>query len=385
MTSPLLSRLFFSLMLVCGMIATDLYGQNSLEADGQASAPVEQVALAPRPHPETLVPDDDPRWDLMGEFAGDIVLDGESARFGLQLRPAGELNFEGQLYRGGLPGEKDFDKDGTQVVGLHSGKFVVISGGPAVIIARPDSCLVVDEDGNQIGVLERKLRVSPTLGAKPPRNAIVLFDGTNTDQFANGKITHDGLLAQGATVSPMAQDFNLHVEFLIPYQPDKEGQKRGNSGCYLHGRYEVQILDSFGLAPVVNGCGSLYQTRPPRFNMSFPPLRWQTYDIVFTAPRWLAGGEKRRNAHITVWHNGVKVHDDLELKANTGAGMVEEPRLLPTRFQSHGAPVRYRNLWMVDRGLEMGGEFPRYPDADQEVSTDPPQGIESPPPALESE
>jgi hypothetical protein len=125
----------------------------------------------------------------------------------------------------------------------------------------------------------------------------------------------------------------------------------------LQSRYECQILDSFALDPLFNGLGSLYRFRAPELNMSFPPLVWQTYDVQFTAPRWSSDGSKLRDAHITSWINGVKVQDDIPLPDKTGAGKQEEPLLLTTRFQDHGDPVRFRNIWLVDRGLA-SGEFP---------------------------
>ncbi len=372
----------FIVVMLLNLSVCMTYGQdegNEVDApDISAATVVDDVNVRVQVEPvapETILPEADPRWDLMGEFVGDVSIDGKTQRYGLQLRPLGERDFQGQLYRGGLPGEEGFEKEGESVIGLHSNTFVVISGGPAVIIARPGSCLVTDADGNKIGELNRIWRVSPTLGAKPPEDAIVLFDGSNTDNFNNGKVTHDGLLQQGADVLPMVQDFNMHVEFLLPYQPTREGQKRGNSGCYLLSRYEVQVLDSFALKPVFNGCGSLYRTRIPDLNMCYPPLRWQTYDIIFTSPRWNSDGSKRRNMHITVWHNGVKIHDDVAIESKTGAGKPEEPSLLPIRFQNHQEPVRYRNIWMVDRGLAVGGAFPRYRETGIEVSTDPPQPV----------
>ena len=104
----------------------------------------------------------------------------------------------------------------------------------------------------------------------------------------------------------------------------------------------------------------LYQFKKPDVNMAFPPLTWQTYDIQFTAPRWAADGSKLRNAHVTSWINGVKVQDNVALPNKTGAGKQEEPLLLPTKIQNHGDPVRFRNIWVVDRGLTVS-KFPVYP------------------------
>ena len=134
--------------------------------------------------------------------------------------------------------------------------------------------------------------------------------------------------------------------------------RRGRTFC------ECQVLDSFALIPKIDGLGALYRFRPPAINMCFPPLVWQTYDVQFTAPRWNADGTKARNATITSWVNGVKVQDNVSLPNKTGAGKIEEPLLLPTRFQNHGDPVRFRNIWVVDRGLATG-EFPQTPTKEQ--------------------
>ena len=202
------------------------------------------------------------------------------------------------------------------------------------------------------------------MGALPPKDSVVLFDGSNVDEFSNAQMTKDGLLMQGADLVPMFQDFNLHVEFRVPYMPKADGQSRGNSGLYLQSRYECQVLDSFGLDRLHNGLGSLYTFKAPDVNMAFPPLSWQTYDVQFTAPRWAADGSKVRNAHITSWVNGVKVQDNVELPNKTGAGKQEEPILLPIRFQDHGDPVRFRNIWLVDRGL-VTGDFPVHPTKEE--------------------
>ena len=170
-------------------------------------------------------------------------------------------------------------------------------------------------------------------------------------------MTDDGLLIEGAEIRPMFQDFNLHAEFRIPYMPQADGQSRGNSGLYLQSRYECQVLDSFGTEPLYNGLGSLYRFKKPDLNMAFPPLVWQTYDIQFTAPRWASDGTKIREAHITSWINGVKVQNNVALPNKTGAGQEEAPLLLPIRIQDHGDPVRFRNIWIIDRGL-MTAPFP---------------------------
>jgi hypothetical protein len=130
--------------------------------------------------------------------------------------------------------------------------------------------------------------------------------------------------------------------------PTARDQARGNSGVYIQRRYEVQILDSFGLDGAFNEAGALYRQTPPDFNMAFPPLTWQTYDIWFTPPYFAADGKtKLANARITVLHNGVAVHWNREITAKTGGGQQEGPTALPIQLQDHGNPVVFRNIWIV--------------------------------------
>lgn len=314
----------------------------------------------------TSIPENDPEYALLGEFVGPIsVGENKYEPLALQIRPIGGDNFEALQYRGGLPGQKTHKAEAIQLIGRRSGDFVVMSGGPWAIFVEKNHCLLVDREGNHVGRLERVVRESPTLGAQPPKDAIVLFDGTSTEQFTVGEMTSDGLLMQGADLKPMFQDFNLHAEFRLPYMPAETGQARGNSGLYLQSRYELQVLDSFAEEPTFNGIGSLYRTRRPDVNMCLPPLQWQTYDVAFTAPRWAADGSKVRNARITAWLNGVKVQDDVELQNKTGAGQEEAPTLLPIRFQNHKDPVRFRNIWLIDRGLTPVAKFPVYPTTEE--------------------
>ncbi len=212
----------------------------------------------------TEAPSDDPNYILMGEFIGQIKTgDNESRRLGLQIRPVGNDQFDAVSFIGGLPGQDEHQAEPMRMIGRRSEDFVVLSGGPWAIFVERDSCLILDRQGNRVGTLERIERVSPTLGARPPENATVLFDGKNTDQFTMAEMTEQGWLKEGANVRPMFQDFDLHVEFRLPYMPEAMDQSRGNSGLYLQSRYECQILDSFAQDPVFNGCGALYKFRAP--------------------------------------------------------------------------------------------------------------------------
>ena len=206
---------------------------------------------------------------------------------------------------------------------------------------------IASDKGDKLGELKHVVRESPTIGAKPPEGAVILFDGSNADAWAGGKMTDDKLLIQGPTTKQKFGDFTLHVEFRLPYMPEAGGQGRGNSGVYMQGRYEVQVLDSFGLKGENNECGGIYTIKAPAVNMCFPPLSWQTYDIVYTAAKY-EEGKKVKNAFATVKHNGVLIQDNTELThATTAAPVGEGAEPGPIYLQDHGNPVRYRNVWIV--------------------------------------
>ncbi|MBN1766773.1 MAG: DUF1080 domain-containing protein [Sedimentisphaerales bacterium] len=145
------------------------------------------------------------------------------------------------------------------------------------------------------------------------------------------------------------QDFQLHLEFRTPFMPDARGQGRGNSGVYLQGRYEVQILDSYALEGADNECGGIYTVARPRVNMCKPPMQWQTYDITFHGPRFDTAGRKLKNARLTVLHNGVTIHENQEVPGPTGSALLEDEREPAGIYlQDHGNPVQYRNIWLVE-------------------------------------
>ena len=161
-------------------------------------------------------------------------------------------------------------------------------------------------------------------------------------------MTDDGLLIAGATSQRKFGSCQLHVEFLLPFMPAARGQGRGNSGCYLQGRYEVQILDSFALDTVFVGGGSIYRQRKPDVNMCLPPMVWQTYDIFWEAPKW-EGQKLLRPAYVTVVHNGVLLHHHKEVVGRMAHRVVGtyEPHDAeePLGLQNHDTQVRYRNIW----------------------------------------
>lgn len=198
----------------------------------------------------------------------------------------------------------------------------------------------------------------------PPPGAVMLFDGKDLSEWVNrrdGKPADwkvengymEAVVGAGSIVSRQKfGDCRLHVEFWVPLMPLKFGQDRGNSGVYLQGRYEVQILDSYGLPTDIHSCGALYDLIAPSTNACKPPEHWQTYDITFRAPRVGADGKVTEPGEITVVQNGVTVIDRgrfervTDVKHGTAVDMdVGAPG--PVQLQEHGAPVRFRNIWLA--------------------------------------
>ena len=208
-----------------------------------------------------------------------------------------------------------------------------------------------------------------TLEAGPPEGGIVLFNGRDLSNWT----TRDGGRAQWKVEDEIVEvvpragdivtrevftDFFLHVEFRCPDMPEATGQKKGNSGVYLQGRYEIQVLDSYGInIPGKGDCGAIYNQYAPLVNACNPALQWQTYDVVFRAPR-LSGEQVLEGARLTVLQNGLVIQNNVALPGVTGGAMDEnvgEPG--PLRLQDHGNLVAYRNIWAVPLPLEGSGTY----------------------------
>ena len=288
-----------------------------------------------------------PDFAIQGEYVGG---DGEH-RWGAQVIALGEGKFDVVGFKGGLPG--DGWKRGDEIkrgAGELKDGTAFIKGGDEWTATIKDGVLTVkDKEEKAVAELKKVERKSPTLGAKPPQGATVLFDGTTPDNFENGKMTEDNLLASSnANSKAKFQDHTLHVEFRTPFMPLSRGQARGNSGVYMQGRYELQVLDSFGLDGADNECGGIYSINKPIVNACLPPLAWQTYDIEFTAAKY-DGEKKVKNGRCTIKHNGIVIHDDQELGKGTPGKDPEGPAPNGLFLQDHGNPVAFRNIWVVEK------------------------------------
>lgn len=295
---------------------------------------------------------EDPDFSIQGEYSGDGS--------GVQVIALGNGEFEASILEGGLPGagwEPGNDiihlrgkRDGTKVV------FRMKDADSEIATLENGVISLIEPASNKpmrMLRLPRVERKSPTLGAKPPEDAVVLFDGTSADAWENGKMENGLLLATGCTSRQRFGSYTLHLEFRTPYKPDARGQQRGNSGIYHSGRWETQILDSFGLEGRDNECGGIYSISKPRLNACLPPLAWQTYDVDFTAATYDAEGRRTAWPRITVKLNGITVHENLELaKDFTTAAPINKPLTAPDGpifLQNHGNPVVFRNIWVVPR------------------------------------
>ncbi len=198
----------------------------------------------------------------------------------------------------------------------------------------------------------------------PPSDAVVLFDGTSLAEWQSADsvgrpakwLVKDGyaevVAGTGGVMTKRAfGSVQLHIEWRAPLPATGEGQDRGNSGVFLMSHYEIQVLDSYHNDTYADGqAGAIYGQTPPLVNAGRPPGAWQTYDIVFHRPVFGTGGAVVQPARVTVFHNGVLIHDNDAITGWTVHARVAEyrphPDRLPLMLQDHGHPVRYRNIWV---------------------------------------
>lgn len=291
-----------------------------------------------------------PDFAIQGEYAGTVVFGDTKDAIGAQVIALGDGKFDAVFYKGGLPGKGwNRGEPSEKLSGQLKDGVVTFSKDKDKIELR-NGVMTAFAENKMVGEFKKVTRTSPTLGAKPPQGAIVLFDGKSADKFDNGKIVEENLLgATNCESKKKLGDHTLHIEFRTPFMPAARGQGRGNSGVYVQGRYEVQVLDSFGLEGKNNECGGIYSIAQPDVNMCLPALSWQTYDIDFTAARYDDDGKKTKNARVTIRHNGVVIHDDVELTHGTPGRHKEGPSPSGLFLQNHGNPVAFRNIWVVEK------------------------------------
>lgn len=281
-----------------------------------------------------------PDFAIQGEYTGTAG----DQKYGAQVIAKGDGNFDAILLLGGLPGDGWDGKTRIKLSGTTENGLTRLTGDSA------DAAIVDGRLSFNLKDLKADLkkveRTSPTLGARPPAEAKVLFDGKSVDAWNPGKLMDDGLMGVGTRTKEKYDSFTLHLEFRTPFMPYATGQARGNSGMYLQDQYECQILDSFGLEGLDNECGGIYKNARPKINMCYPPLSWQTYDVEFTGTKFDADGKVTAPGKVTIKHNGVTIHENLELAVTPGGGQNnQKPGAL--FLQDHGDPVRFRNIWIV--------------------------------------
>jgi 3-keto-disaccharide hydrolase len=293
----------------------------------------------------------DADFPYQGEYVGKVKTSDGDVTVGLQVIALGKGKFHAVGYHGGLPGDGWNKETKREADGELTDGAAVFTGDDAFAKVKDGVATITSKDGVEVGRLDKIQRSSSTLGAKPPEGAVVLFNGKSADAFEGGKTTEDGLLMQGCTSKQKFGSCKVHIEFRTPYQPEDRGQGRGNSGIYVGARYECQMLDSFGLKGENNECGGLYSVRAPDVNMCLPPLAWQTFDIDYTAAKY-DGDKLVKNPRVTISHNGVVIHNDVELpgeRSTTAAPNKPGPEPGPIYLQDHGNPLRYRNIWVVEK------------------------------------
>lgn len=242
-------------------------------------------------------------------------------------------------------------------------------------LAQPDpNWLAHDRNRPQPPVIDPGTASTPSQAGRPPSDAIVLFQGKDLAQWvsmdgtATRWIVKDDYMecVKGSGYIRTLQNFGdcqLHLEWATPVPAEGEGQGRGNSGLFFGmGQYEIQVLDSYKNPTYADGsAASVYGQYPPLVNASRPPGQWQTYEVIWTAPRFDPAGKLQSPARVTVFHNGVLVQNNVELTGPTGwlerAPYRAHPAKLPLALQDHGNPVRFRNVWVRELGRPGRPEF----------------------------
>jgi len=293
---------------------------------------------------------------FMGEYEGTFHADAK-----VTLKAVGKIVDEGDRHRVMLytTPETPIDQGAyVEISGQVEGSGMTLSGssgGKGWKGEIKDGTLSAKSEYGQYFEMKKIESKSPNAGLKPPEGAVVVLayeagKAPDLSKWTNAAwvALPDGSMqiTPGKGANKTKQQFGdikqLHVEFWLPLEPTKRGQGRANSGVYVADNYEVQVLDSFGLVETSGDCGSLYNFARPRVNASLPPETWQTYDITFRAARMDAGGKVTELPRITVIHNGVKIHDNLEIP------MPRHRVKGALQLQDHSHKIQFRNIWVVE-------------------------------------
>ena len=292
-----------------------------------------------------------PDFAVQGEYVGEVPGEGGQAKIGVQVIALGDGKFHAVGYIGGLPGDgwdgqKKIEADGQTKDGVTT--FTHEGGGKATV--KDGVLTIIGNEGKVVATLKKVDRKSPTLGEKPPAGAVVLFDGKTADAFKGGRMTPDGLLMEGATSKQNVRQ--LHDPPGVPAAVHARRPRPGPRQQRLLCPGPLRGADSRFVRPQrreqrVRRRSTRSASR--RSTCACRRLSWQTYDIDFTAAEF-KDGKKVKNARMTVRHNGVVIHENLELPhATTAAPVKEGPETGPIYLQNHGNPVRFRNIWVVPK------------------------------------
>jgi hypothetical protein len=297
-----------------------------------------------------------PEIEAQGEYRGYMEVDGARTAVFARVMALGDGNFRATFLT-------TLDER-VEPIGVMDGQVQ----GDAVEFQNSDEWSAMLDvtaqtlRGNPSIELKRFVRTSPTLGAPPPESAVVLL-GAETkdlrekwtrwqDQAPTWRILSAGVMEARRNHHLMSRqefgDAQIHLEYWQPLRAGQREQRRGNSGIYVQGLYEVQILDSFGIEGSYQDAGAIYEIATPKVNMALPPGQWQTLDITFTAAR-MDGDEVQIPAKMTVKHNGVLVLEDVDVPRTTRGAPYNQIRETGGVYLQGRCPVRFRNIWVLPR------------------------------------